>query len=395
MSSSIMNKFFTYLIVYYWLIIYIQTLNSGVSGSLIYILVTLPVTIFVFYGLLNIKDLSIPIETNWILMFLFVSVYLSFIRSDYSTLISALLFSLLIFNVLYFNLTPSLRLVNTIFLISVILSVPLYYSGYSIYGFIPGQANIVTNNEFLFGRVSLFPNVTTSIYFSFIVFILNYFFNKNLYQKIIFLILSLYFIYFGISRTVLMLLLFILFLSYLFTKAPLEKNWLYQIIFPILFIGLPLLIVIFIDDIVGYLLSLHNEFISTYFFRGYTTVDDVINDIARTNIWTEHIRLFKEYPWGLSPEQINMFANSSVHLSDGGSESFMTRILVRYGFGAFFFYIFLVSILNRAIHERNSYMYIFFYIIVFLGLTYGAFFTAYNMLFLVFISSINIKEKKI
>ena len=376
-----LNRVFSYVVIYYWIIVYIKTPS--------YIMITLPIVLFVIYGLLHVKKSMVSNETYWILLFLFFSSLLSFIRSDFQTLIALMLFSLMIFIINNFRLKLSLKLINTLFLLSVFISIPLYYSGYSYYGFLPGQGGF-SYDEFLSGRVSMFPNVTVSIYFSFIIFLLNYFFNKNSYQKIILYILSLYFIYFGISRTVIMVLLFVLFFSFVLKIYPLQKNWFYQIVLPVFLIGLPIILVIFIEDIIYFLLSLNNDFITEYFFRGYSTVDDILKDIARTSIWSEHIRLFNEHPWGLSTAEIELYSDKTLNLSDGGgSESFLTRILVRFGFGALFFYLFIFSILNRAMEERNNYIYIYAYIFIFIGLTYGSFFAAYNILFLIFISSIN------
>ena len=184
-------------------------------------------------------------------------------------------------------------------------------------------------------------------------------------------------------------LVFILFFSFLFKVYPLRKNFFYQFVLPFLLIGVPIILVSFIEDIIAFFISLDNDFISQYFLRGYSSVDKVLDDIARTNIWGEHIRLFKEYPWGLSTGEIELYANKSLHLSDGGSESFLTKILVRFGFSAFFFYLFILSLLQKAINHRNEYMYVFSYIFIFIGVTYGSFFAAYNMLFFIFISSLN------
>ena len=380
-----LNNTFIFLVVYYWLMAYIKTPN--------YIMLTLPVTAFVAYGLLHIRSTLIAKETYWVLLFVFFSACLSLIRFDFATLIAVILFGMLIFSVINFSLKISLNLINFLFLMSVLLSIPLYYSGYSYYGFLPGQGGF-SHNEVLSGRVSMFPNVTLSIYFAFVVFLINYFFNKSLYQKIFFLSLSIYFIYFGISRTVMMILAVIILFSWFFRLYPLRKNIFYQLVLPFFLLGVPIILVLYIEDIIYYLLSLDIPFITEYFFRGYYSVDDILNDIARTNIWSEHIRLFREHPWGLSISQQELFIDKSLHMSDGGSESFLTRILVRFGFGGLFFYIFIFSLLYRAINEANSYLYLFTYIFIFLGLTYGSFFAAYNVLFLIFISSMNLIEEK-
>ncbi len=386
MQNEFLNKIFSYLIIYYWILVYIQKPP--------YIVITLPIALFIFYLLLDyIKNFSLDRSFSPILMFVLFSGYLTISRSDFSSFSALALLGLMIFFIDEYKLHPSLRLINRLFFISIIVSIPLFYSGYSYYGFLPGQGG-ASHDEFLAGRVSLFPNVTTSLYFSFIVFILNYFFNKNSYQKYILFIFSLYFIYFGISRTLMILISFIVFFTFIFRAYPLDKNIFYQLFLPIVLIFLPIVAVINIENIISFLLNLHNDFISEYFFRGYDSVDKILDDIARTRIWSEHIRLFLEYPWGLSSNEILANVNPDIHLSDGGgSESFLTRILMRYGFGAIFLYLYIASLLNRAIENKNSYLYIFVYIFIFIGVTYGSFFAAYNMLFLIFMSSINYKYK--
>lgn len=379
-----LNKIFAFLIVYYWVLIYIPTPS--------YILLTLPIGVFVFYMILiYIKNFSLSNNVSFILLFVLFSAYLSLVRFDSSTFSAVSLLGLSIFFIDHFKLSISLKLLNSLFFISLIISIPLYYAGYNYYGFIPGQAGF-SHDEVLSGRVSLFPNVTTSIYFSFIIFFINYFFNQNHYQKLLLFISSLYFIYFGVSRTVMLGLIFIFFLHWIMKVSPLRKNWFYQLFIPSIFIVLPIVFVIFIEEIITSLLALNNEFISNYFFRGLNSVEEVLNDIARTNIWSEHIRLFLEHPWGLSTEQIAQYVNPSLNLSDGGSESFLTKILVRFGFGAIFLYFFLFALLHRALIKENKYLYVFVYIFIFIGVTYGSFFAAYNMLFLVFMSSINYKN---
>jgi hypothetical protein len=380
-----LNKIFSFLVVYYWVLIYIDKPS--------YLMSTLPIGLFLGYMLLiYIQNFSSSNRITFILLFVLFSAYLSIIRFDFTSLIAVSLFGLMIFFIGHFKLKLTLELLNYLFFISVVLSVPLYYSGYSYYGFLPGQGGF-SHDAFLSGRISMFPNVTVSIYFSFIIFLINYFFNENRFQKIFIFIFSLYFIYFGISRTVMLGLLFILFFSFLFKIYPLRKNIFYQVFLPFMLIIVPIILVFFIEEIIAFFISLDNDFISQYFLRGYSSVEKVLDDIARTNIWSEHIRLFKEHPWGLSTAEIELYSNKNLHLSDGGSESFLTKILVRFGFSAFFFYLFILSLLQESTKNSNQYMYIFSYIFIFIGVTYGSFFAAYNVLFLIFISSLNYTKK--
>ncbi len=383
-ENYLLNKLFSWIIVYYWIIIYLKDVP--------YILMTLPISLFIGYmSLIYIKNFTSVNRVSFLLLFVAVSVYLSLIRSDYQSLIAILLLGLTMFFIEHFKLRFTLKLINTLFFLSAFLSIPLYYSGYNYFGFLPGQGGF-SNDPFLSGRVSMFPSVTVSLYFSFIIFFINYFFNKDFTQKLIVSIVALYFIYFGISRTLMMGLLFILFFTFLFKIYSLKKNLFYQLFLPFILIILPIIVVSFIEEIISFLISLNSDFISEYFLRGYNSVDKVLDDIARTRIWSEHIRLFKEFPWGLSSGQIDLYADPSVGLSDGGSESFLTKILVRFGFGAIFFYLYIFSLLKKSLETKNEYLYIFSYIFIFIGINYGSFFAAYNPLFLILMGSLNCKR---
>ena len=379
-----LNKVFSYLVVYYWGLLYLTSHSS--------VLYTLPISAFIAYlSLIYLKNFSRLSSFSFLLLFIFSSIYLSLIRLDTTSLIAISLFGLTMYYIDCFSLKIDLKLLNRIFLLSVIISIPLFYSGYSKYGFIPGQGGF-SYDELLSGRISLFPNVTSSIYFSFMIFLINLFFNKNFYQKLFFLGLSLYFIYFGISRTVMLGLLLVLMFRGIFKIYPIRKNLFYQFFLPLILIVGPIIFVYFIEDIISFLVSLNSNFITEHLFRSYLTVDKIMKDIARVSIWTEHLRLFMEYPWGLSTQEIIMNVNPNLVLSDGGgSESFLTRILVRYGFGSIFLYLFLFSLLTRATITGNEYLYVFVYIFIFIGVSYGSFFVAYNVLFLIFVSSLNNK----
>ena len=383
-ENYLLNKLFSWIIVYYWIIIYLKDVP--------YVLMTFPITLFIAYmALIYIKNFSSINKVSFILLFVVVSVYLSLIRSDFKSLIAVSLLGLTIFFIEHFKLRFTLKLINRLFFLSVFLSIPLYYSGYNYFGFLPGQGGF-SNDPFLSGRVSMFPTVTVSLYFSFIIFFINYFFNNNFIEKLIISLFSLYFIYFGISRTLMIGLLFILFFTFLFKNYPLKKNLFYQLFLPFILIFLPIIVISFIEEIIAFLISLNSDFISEYFLRGYEDVDKVLDDIARTRIWSEHIRLFTEFPWGLSTQQIDIYADPNIGLSDGGSESFLTRILVRFGFGAIFFYLYIFALLNKSLETKNEYLYIFSYIFIFIGINYGSFFAAYNPLFLILMGSLNFKR---
>lgn len=389
-DKIILNKIFNFLIIYYWIITcYVVPVDVS-TGSIMHLLLLLPIGSFIIFSLFFIKNYEIPKEIIWIILFMLVSGIYSLVRKDITTFVSIMLLGSTITLIYYHKLKINLNLLNILFLISIVLSIPLYYFGFSDYGFYPGQAT-THHLEVLNGRVALFSSYSVSVYFSLLIFIYNLFFNHTKY-KYIFLILSLYFIFFGISRTALVVLIVVI-IIYILKPQKIKSSFLYSIFIPFVMLILPIIVFLNIEVIINFLISLENNFITKYFFRGYSNYEDILQDIVRINIWQEHIKFFLDYPLGMNSSTIDEYMSNHLIMGNG-SESFLTRIFVRYGIGSIFLYIFLLSLLIKSIKGNNIYLYTFVYIFVFLGLLYGSFFTPYNFLFLIFIASVNNSTKQ-
>ncbi len=387
---SILNKIFNILIVYYWLITCYIISDSVTTGSLMHLLLVMPIGLFIIFSFLFIKNYEVPKEIIWILFFMIISGIYALVRKDITSFISIALLGSMITVIYYYKLQINLKLLNMLFLIAIVLSIPLYYLGYSDYGFYPGQA-YTHHLEALNGRVALFSSYSVSVYFSLLIFIYNLFFNHTKSRNI-FLVLSLYYIFFGISRTALIILLLVIAI-YMFKPKKIKNSFLYSYFIPFTIFVLPIVLLLNIEVIINFLISLQNSFITEYFFRGYSDFEDIMKDTVRINIWQEHIKFFLNHPLGMNTSVIDEYMKNNLIMGTG-SESFITRILVRYGFGAIFIYLFLFALLIKAIKYNNIYLYTFVYIFVFIGLFYGSFFTPYNFLFLIFIASINNSTKR-
>jgi len=386
MKLSIKNMIFYTIVVYYWFLIYLQKPDVTLYDSL-YLATVLPMVIFFilmsFYTRFHFK---IDKPLVWILLFAIFSILYALTRTDLHSIASILLFNGTIFILYYNKLTINVSFLNKLFMLSVILAIPLYYSGYTDYGFIPGQSQ-VSSTEVLAGRISLFPNITYSMYFSFIIFLYNVFLNKSK-SKYIYLFLSLYFILFGISRTLTMMLIFIITILVIHKYISMRNPWLYALIYPILFIALPFTMIVNIEFIFNFLLTLDIQWINQYVFRGHTNTSDILTDMMRLNAWSEHIRIFFENIGGVSQVTLKNLINKEV-LFASDTVAFLTRQFSLYGLAAIFFVFFLASILIKSIEEKNIGLYIVIFIFFFLSLLYGPFFNAYNIIFILYISLIN------
>jgi len=393
MNLSIKSRIFYIIIIYYWFLMYLQKPDTALYDSL-YLVTVLPIIIFIILSFLTTKfDFKIDKPLIWILFFAIFSTLYAMIRFDLIAIASVLLFSSTIFILYYNRLSIYTSFLNKLFIISVILSIPLYYSGYSEYGFIPGQSS-VSSTELLAGRISLFPNVTYSMYFSFMVFLYNIFLNTSK-NKYVYIFLSLYFIIFGISRTLTMTLIFITVLLMIHKFVSIHHNrWLYICVYPLLFIALPFVMILNIESIFNFILTLDIQWINQYVFRGHTNTSDILTDMMRLNAWSEHIRIFFENIGGVSQVTLKNLINKEV-LFASDTVAFLTRQFALYGLAAIFFVFFLASIFIKSIEEKNIGLYIVIFIFLFLSLLYGPFFSAYNIIFLLFISLINkLRESK-
>ena len=381
------NKYFTILFSYYWCLIYIESFFN--IETFIYLLRVIPISLFVIYSLsifVQLRIFRIPVSLMFLLLFTITCILTSLLRSDINNILSVSLLGFGLFSVFHFKLSIDYRFINKIFIVSALLSVPLYHFGISDYGYIPGLSKTNLQFEFLAGRISMFPTVSLSIYFSLFVFFNNLFLNTRK-SKYVFLIISFYFIFYGVSRTSLVVIPIGTILYLLNKYLNLNSIFFSALFIFVFFITVSILLVP--ELIINSLMGFNIKFINEIFFHNTTNSIDALESFSRYQIWTEHIRLFIENPFGNLSNNTKLFNPNLV--SNGGTESFITKILYQYGVGAFFFYVFIIRYFKEALGARDFHGSFFVILFVVIGLTYGSFFTMTNMLFLIFLSMANPK----
>ncbi len=393
MKNYRLNLIFNFLIIYYWGMIYIQAIPYLINTALLYFLYIFPIGIFIIYELLSLmqnKDFKFEIKIYYLLFFAFIVIINSLSMLDLKSIASISLFVGGMIIILKNKLFINLNLLNKLFLLSILLSIFCFYTRFSIYGFLPGQSTTTNSIEILAGRVSLFPNVSTSIYFSFLVFLLNLFFN-NSKSKYFYILLSLYFIYFGISRTVILLIIFVILLI-TFKNFFSFKSIFFKIM-PIIIIFLILLAIIYSENILNLFFNSKSEFIHNYILHGMNSIDQLYSINFRFIIWKTHLHIFISHPFGISAEYFDKLFYNLTNVANG-SESFLTGLLAHYGYATILFYLFLFSILIESFKKNNFYWYIFIWVFLFIGFLYGSFFNIYNVLYLILLSSLNLNYYK-
>ncbi|MBA6291508.1 O-antigen ligase family protein [Colwellia sp. MB3u-8] len=388
------QQLFNVFVLYSWSLLYLSNI-PGINENIVYIITVFPALIvysLISYSGFKNSDKSFKVNKGIFILILFfiLGSFLSVIRGDLKNIFSSFLFCVCFISIIHLNLKLDLKFLNKIFYISVLLSIPLYHVGFSVYGYIPGQSSM-HHLEALSGRVSMFTKVSQSIYLSLFVLLINLNFNKSKW-KFIPIILSLYYIVFGVSRTAVLILLFSL-IFFFMCRTINKKSSFFSLFLPVALIVLPILLLININFILNTLLGLDLDIINTYLFRGYDDTSMIMKDTARIYIWSEHLRIFQQFPLGI--DQISVINVIDRNLLEGGwTESYITRLLVQYGISGFIIYIYILYFLKESLISNSYLVRIFPYLFIFIGLLYGSFYQPYNFIFIVFLCSVNMTDIK-
>jgi hypothetical protein len=372
------------ILLYYWGMSYAHNPKHGI-GNLQYYFYIVPSALFVCVGstFFFLKSKTRP-ET---LMFVGISIIVNVVavsRGDISTILSVslLLFTFAIFSHLRFYFDADI--LNYIFLLSVILSVFSYHLGLSDFGYVPGLS-YTSSSQGLSWRVSLFPGLPESAFFSAIIFLINLIYPHLVFRRIV-VPFSMYFLVFGGLRSaVLATIIAVIYL--LLSSWKVTKNRLLLVIayFSLLCIFLILMLV---PNIFMIMSDLGIPFLDSYLFRsigGGVDPDDLNVTMYRGWLWLQHIKIWLgNWVVGVGTFDFTELVSESIILGHQGtgSESFFTGFLARIGVFSIGFLTVLFSITIRSIwnHEKHiAPISIIFFVAMF---TYGSFIVPYNFIFL-------------
>jgi hypothetical protein len=356
----------------------------------VYFLFVLPVAAFIALSVRQIVLRNYSRAATVMLIYTIGVSILSVLRGDFTSIYSTLLFSATVIAILNSKITVSVAFLNSLFLLSVALSVVTTHLGMNEFGYLPGVWE---------GRVSLFPLLPESAFFCCIVLVANYFLNTSRWRYVIFC-LALYFLIFSGSKTALVTLsLFFLYLVTLRFLPFRNRGFygIYNVAIAILFI-----IIINLGSAIQLLKKLDNEAINKLVFKSEQVDDDVAfaqTSSSRLWIWGEHLKIFFKNPLiGVGTFNLSDYATvdpTVQYTTSTGSESFFTNQLARFGSISFGLLLFLFTLQKKAINreERLSYFLILFLLITML--VYGSFIVPYNFLFLIVMGLFNSQNNKV
>lgn len=362
---------FNWLIIYYFILLssgfYTREYGNTDFPSFNWLILMLPICIFIGINITSYirgkySFLSIPI-----LIYLILVLFSSLIRGDINTAFDISIWCLPIIIIFNSNISLDFKLLNILFLFSILLSIIFFYTGANQFGFLPTQTTYKT----FYWKVTLgsYNTPLGTGFLSLLTLISNYFYNNKKYSKTFFILISLYFIILSGSRITIVC-LFIGILLFLINRIYKFRNsYIYKL--------LPIFILVFFISFTMnpiFLLKYYSKYdlINTYIFHEKSSLSEeqFIESLARPDIWKRHFKIFSTNP---------IIGVGNFNLRDyfpdagaSGSESALTYFLARDGIFVIFLIIFLYLLIVKALKENNLIQYFFSisFIIIFLG--YGS-----------------------
>lgn len=390
-TNLISNKqfFFNSLVLYYWILMYVLPVDGSLQRlTPLYFATILPIYVYI---LLNLNSI---IRHRWkkngvsLMIFIILVTVISVLRFDVSTIIKLSSVSLIILILIKKEINLSTGFLNFIFILSIVAGILSYYYGTNKFGFIPGmsKANLL---EGLGWRVSIFNSVPNSAFFSLLIFIINIFGKKELnINRVLILLLSIYFLVLSGSRTAILI-----FTNIIIIRVVIYYYGFYNVR-KFMVLGFSLLSfslsIFYFNSFALDLYKLDNEFINSLVFKSKDVIKnkkELEKNNYRTWIWKKHISIYLNKPiFGNGDYNIKSFLLEKEKTNKTNfSESFLTDTLVKVGLLIIPFLLFFYFTMKASIEDNHPVIYCITISLIILLLSYGSFFVSYNFMFLVFV----------
>lgn len=366
-----------FILVYYWAVQFAQA--SGATGerfSLIYFLFVVPIGLYSVFAFLPLFFSERPFTrpARWIFAFAFIVMIVALLRWDIQTIMTLGLLCMTMIVFLTRQQGPSINLLNKLFLASIPAIMICYYLGQSNYTVYPGGLDAV------WWRVSIFPQVATSAFFSGIVFVSNLVYKDGRYRRLC-LCLSLYFLLFSGLRSAIIASALVCIYLYLRRSGYLAN---FRPKMRYLVAAIAAFVVILLSPELLLSLSSADNPLNFFLFRSTGEVDKnaLVATIFRTMLWEEHLKIMSSnWLFGVGTYDFTALSERLGHLT-AGSESFLTNNMARVGLLMLLFVAGIISAIKRGLRNNDD-MAMAVGIFLFVAmLSYGGFIVGYDFTFL-------------
>lgn len=396
--DRINNFLFISAVIYYWLYLYIQLfLPKPTESFLGYFFAVAPIFVISLLGTaysLGSRKITNQKNTPLVFLWLFFVVvfFVSLYRFDYSNARQAILMCLVLTWLCSLRQPIGIKFLNTLFLLSIGVSSIFFYTGLSEYGVFssfatdPGHAGM--------WRVSIFPFLPESAFFSLIIIMLNWNCTKGI-QRVVYCAIALYFMIFsGIRSAAICLVLgtIFIYMARFFDSSNGSDRLKRRTIIGLLVIFL-FFTVILGAGILKFVPGINGSIVGNYIFKEVIILDDdaLSKSVYRYWLWKEHFNLFLRNIWvGIGSYDFKQTIGYGLinDFEQTGSESFVTRKLSELGLLFLPFFVFLWMEFKRVAVEPGPLRASLLIVLFIAMLSYGSIIVPYNLIFLLFFSLI-------
>ena len=394
--SSLPQLLFDGVVVYYWMLLYlIQPDTPPQRMSFLYLALVIPVLAYILLNAGALLRGSWKKRNLWLLLYIAAVCTVSVLRSDASTIYNCLIYTLPLIIFLNAEVRINIRLINILFLLSVFMSVVFKHLGLSIWNYLPDFFTPYDMSKGDVGwRISLFPGIPESGFFSLFVFILNFYYHSGPARFPV-MAASFYFFAFSGSRTGLILFGFFILFVLVGMLLRFRMNLFYKS-----FVLICLLVFVAAmnrNSVLNLLRSPGQGFMNELVYKtgkqpGAGQYTEGVN--SRSWIWQQHLRIFRSNPYTGSGtfnfEDHKVKSRQFVQYQmSTGSESLLTAWLARVGLLMIPFLLYLFAAHWHSARMRCRFPYFMVLLILITMLSYGSFLVPYGFMFFVLFGSLN------
>lgn len=376
------KSFITFILISLLVLLFIRQDEMVSVGSIKYWLIILPPLLLALVNfqsiILNICTKTLPI----LLMVILSCAWYIFLGQNQG--LNRLVLFLLMFALLQLDDAKiKVKALSYIYVIAILFSILIYFNmDINKWGLIPGT----TTNGLSVWRVSFFPNIANSAFYSLFMFIVYTKDKETFLENKGMACLSLYFTLFSFVRCALVSLVLYLFLYAFFKKIKSSKAlFLYSILAAILVN----IIIVFSSDIIYAMQSL--PYIDRILLRGEQTLSEqaIYVQMYRPWVWNEQWNIFVNSPWFMGEGVYDFNALKTSHIrgidyEESDSVSLLLGMLAAYGLLVIFFFYF---ILKKNFHNAmalDKWACAIFPVIIFIGMQWGVIFHPATPMFLMY-----------
>ncbi|MGJ3234506.1 O-antigen ligase family protein [Marivirga sp.] len=385
---SIINIYF----VYYVLLEFFISSGKWDKFSVLYFAMVLPILAFIVFSLKSVLKWQFSKSSVFLILILVCVAPVTILRADLATIYNLCLFVIPVISILETNSRINIRLINTLFILSIIFGIVLYHLEINRFGYIPFIHSVGGLEPDW--KISIFPRTPASGFFALFIVILNYYFNSKRSRFILYF-LGFYFMLFSGLRST--LLLFSVFASFeLFSKFVKFKARRTYLLLGLIYVFVALFTVSG-SSLIQLVQKTDNKFVKSLLAKStFTNISEVEGqENYRAWLWGVHFNIYKEnLLFGVGSYDIKDYEQKDAYGKTDfeGSESFVTRWLARIGLPIIFLFLLLYKIYMDGMLEKNKYKYILPILLTLILFTYGSFMMPYNFMYFLIFGTINNKN---